>query len=197
MLVGWFPASARSGTSRPRSDATAAQINAVATPRARAHAPGEDHRHEGGRDPARARAVPTRDSRPEPDPSPAGRLGPVSVDQSSATPGLQPLVSPASVLAPVDADHVDDVDAPLVGRRHSSRASCAPSSSGVDLPRRVTRRSSHRRVALGRPLGGSIRRRRAARDGRPVVIENEPHLRDGTPMPTLYWLVDPEIARRR
>ena len=30
-------------------------------------------------------------------------------------------------------------------------------------------------------------------DGRPVVIENEPHLRDGTPMPTLYWLVDPEL----
>jgi hypothetical protein len=30
-------------------------------------------------------------------------------------------------------------------------------------------------------------------DGRPVVIENEPHMRDGTPMPTLYWLVDPEL----
>lgn len=30
-------------------------------------------------------------------------------------------------------------------------------------------------------------------DGRPVVIENEPHLRDGTPMPTLYWLIDPDI----
>lgn len=30
-------------------------------------------------------------------------------------------------------------------------------------------------------------------DGRPVVIENEPHLRDGTPMPTLFWLVDPEL----
>ncbi len=30
-------------------------------------------------------------------------------------------------------------------------------------------------------------------DGSPVVIENEPHLRDGTPMPTLYWLVDPEL----
>ncbi len=29
--------------------------------------------------------------------------------------------------------------------------------------------------------------------GEPVVIENEPHLRDGTPMPTLYWLVDREI----
>jgi hypothetical protein len=30
-------------------------------------------------------------------------------------------------------------------------------------------------------------------DGRPVVIENEPHMRDGTPMPTLFWLVDPEL----
>jgi hypothetical protein len=30
-------------------------------------------------------------------------------------------------------------------------------------------------------------------DGRPVVIENEPHLRDGTPMPTLYWLVDSQL----
>jgi uncharacterized protein len=30
-------------------------------------------------------------------------------------------------------------------------------------------------------------------DGRPVVIENEPHLRDGTPMPTLFWLIDPEL----
>jgi hypothetical protein len=26
-----------------------------------------------------------------------------------------------------------------------------------------------------------------------VVIENEPHLRDGTPMPTLYWLVDRDL----
>jgi hypothetical protein len=25
------------------------------------------------------------------------------------------------------------------------------------------------------------------------VIENEPHLRDGTPMPTLYWLIDTEL----
>ena len=30
-------------------------------------------------------------------------------------------------------------------------------------------------------------------DARPVVIENEPHMRDGTPMPTLYWLVDKEL----
>lgn len=46
---------------------------------------------------------------------------------------------------------------------------------------------------LGRHLSGrcAVVVRRA--DGRPVVIENEPHLRDGTPMPTLYWLVDREL----
>ena len=45
---------------------------------------------------------------------------------------------------------------------------------------------------LGRPLAGrcAVVVRRA---GAPVVIENEPHLRDGTPMPTLYWLVDPAL----
>jgi hypothetical protein len=31
-------------------------------------------------------------------------------------------------------------------------------------------------------------------DGGPVVIRNAPLLRDGTPMPTRYWLVDPEIT---
>jgi uncharacterized protein len=30
-------------------------------------------------------------------------------------------------------------------------------------------------------------------DGRPVVIANQPHLRNGEPMPTRYWLVDVEI----
>jgi hypothetical protein len=33
-------------------------------------------------------------------------------------------------------------------------------------------------------------------DGRPIVIRNEPLLDDGTPMPTRYWLVDPELRRR-
>jgi hypothetical protein len=46
---------------------------------------------------------------------------------------------------------------------------------------------------LGRPLGGRCAVVVRRTDGRPVVIENEPHLRDGTPMPTLFWLVDPEI----
>jgi hypothetical protein len=33
------------------------------------------------------------------------------------------------------------------------------------------------------------------RDGAPVVIRNAPFTRDGTPMPTRYWLVDPEWNR--
>jgi hypothetical protein len=43
---------------------------------------------------------------------------------------------------------------------------------------------------LGRPLGGRCAVVVRRGDGSPVVIENEPHLRDGTPMPTLFWLVD-------
>ncbi len=31
--------------------------------------------------------------------------------------------------------------------------------------------------------------------GEPVVIRNAPLLNDGTPMPTRYWLVDPELVR--
>jgi hypothetical protein len=30
--------------------------------------------------------------------------------------------------------------------------------------------------------------------GAPVVIRNAPLLRDGTPMPTRYWLVDPDLS---
>jgi uncharacterized protein len=46
---------------------------------------------------------------------------------------------------------------------------------------------------LGRPLSGRCAVVVRRLDGRPVVIENEPHLRDGTPMPTLFWLVDPAL----
>ncbi len=46
---------------------------------------------------------------------------------------------------------------------------------------------------VGRPLAGRFAVVVRRRDGRPAVIENEPHLRDGTPMPTLYWLVDPQL----
>jgi uncharacterized protein len=33
-------------------------------------------------------------------------------------------------------------------------------------------------------------------DGHPMVIANEPLLHDGTPMPTRYWLVDPDVRAR-
>ena len=33
-------------------------------------------------------------------------------------------------------------------------------------------------------------------DGQPMVIENAPRLRDGTPMPTRFWLVDPDLRTR-
>ena len=37
-----------------------------------------------------------------------------------------------------------------------------------------------------------VRRERGA----PMVIRNAPFMLDGTPMPTRYWLVDPELLRR-
>jgi len=46
---------------------------------------------------------------------------------------------------------------------------------------------------LGRDPAGRFRVVVRRRNGAPVVIENEPHLRDGTPMPTLYWLVDADL----
>lgn len=57
--------------------------------------------------------------------------------------------------------------------------------------------SAHDRVEVARLLGREpagrfvvvVRRR----EGSPVVIMNEPHLADGTPMPTLYWLVDGDL----
>ena len=49
---------------------------------------------------------------------------------------------------------------------------------------------------LGREPQG--RYRIAARDanGDPLVIENAPFLDDGTPMPTMFWLIGPEWIRR-
>jgi hypothetical protein len=56
--------------------------------------------------------------------------------------------------------------------------------------------ADHAAVArlLGRePLGRfSVAARRP--DGQPMVIVNEPLLRDGSPMPTRFWLVDPDIC---
>jgi hypothetical protein len=46
---------------------------------------------------------------------------------------------------------------------------------------------------LGRDPGGNFTVVVRDADGAPSVIENEPFLRDGTPMPTRYWLVDPDL----
>jgi len=48
-------------------------------------------------------------------------------------------------------------------------------------------------LLLGRDPGGAFTVVVRGDGGRPVVIANEPFLRDGTPMPTRYWLVDPEL----
>jgi hypothetical protein len=46
---------------------------------------------------------------------------------------------------------------------------------------------------LGRPPEGDFEVVVRSADGAPVVIRNAPFLRDGTPMPTRYWLCDPDI----
>jgi uncharacterized protein len=46
---------------------------------------------------------------------------------------------------------------------------------------------------LGREPAGNFVVAIRRRNGRPMVIANEPLLHDGTPMPTRYWLVDPEV----
>ena len=49
---------------------------------------------------------------------------------------------------------------------------------------------------LGRDPGGAFTVVVRGAGGSPVVIANEPFLRDGTPMPTRYWLVDPNLRAR-
>jgi uncharacterized protein len=48
-------------------------------------------------------------------------------------------------------------------------------------------------MLLGRVPSGEFVVAVRRRDGRPAVIANGPHLRNGVPMPTRFWLVDPEI----
>jgi hypothetical protein len=49
---------------------------------------------------------------------------------------------------------------------------------------------------LGRAPAGRFTVAARRQDGQPVVIENDPLLRDGTPMPTRFWLVDPDLRIR-
>lgn len=48
-------------------------------------------------------------------------------------------------------------------------------------------------AALGRPPRGRFEVVVRRSDGGPAVIRNAPLLEDGTPMPTRYWLVDPDL----
>lgn len=49
---------------------------------------------------------------------------------------------------------------------------------------------------LGRAPQAEFEVARRSLAGRPVVLRNAPLLHDGTPMPTRYWLVDPDLVRR-
>ena len=51
-------------------------------------------------------------------------------------------------------------------------------------------------LLLGRDPGGVFAVVVRDEEGGPMVIANEPFLRDGTPMPTRYWLVDPQLRVR-
>ena len=46
---------------------------------------------------------------------------------------------------------------------------------------------------LGRVPNGRFTVVVRRKGGQPAVIANDPHLRNGEPMPTRYWLVDPDI----
>jgi hypothetical protein len=48
---------------------------------------------------------------------------------------------------------------------------------------------------LGRPPEGDFEVVVRNAEGQPVVIRNAPFLRDGTPMPTRYWLCDPALRQ--
>jgi uncharacterized protein len=49
---------------------------------------------------------------------------------------------------------------------------------------------------LGRNPSGNFSVVVRREDGQPMVIANDPLLLDGTPMPTRFWLVDPDIRSR-
>ena len=67
---------------------------------------------------------------------------------------------------------------------------------GVTGERTPTTTGSDREVVarlLGRPPAGEFIVVVRRHDGTPAVIENAPLLKDGTPMPTMFWLVDSEL----
>src|SRR5262249_19860876 len=79
--------------------------------------------------------------------------------------------------------------------RRSPSSWCSSGSSGGCSAAAVMTDSDQAAVEalLGRPVQGAFTVVVRHADGSPVVLRNEPLLDDGTPMPTLYWLVgEPE-----
>lgn len=75
---------------------------------------------------------------------------------------------------------VDDVASPDV-----ESPECASPDDVAAVEARLGRRPQGRFAVVVRDATGA-----------PVVIRNEPLLDDGTPMPTRFWLVDPDLLRR-
>jgi uncharacterized protein len=67
--------------------------------------------------------------------------------------------------------------------------STGPGTASADDEARVA-------LLLGRAPSGAFTVAARRPDGQPTVIENAPLLRDGTPMPTRFWLVDPDLRGR-
>ena len=69
----------------------------------------------------------------------------------------------------------------------------AAPSDGEPSDRQESDRQEVARL-LGREPAGRFEVVVRSEDGRPAVLANEPFLDDGTPMPTRYWLCDPDLT---
>ncbi len=123
-----------------------------------------------------------------------GSDGPVT---PSATPELPPGGVTTTTTPATLARHPPGAGVDAVGRwprvAHGARARILALTPAVDAGRAQTGDDEVVALLLGRDPGGAFTVVVRGDDGRPVVIANEPFLRDGTPMPTRYWLVDPEL----
>jgi len=82
------------------------------------------------------------------------------------------------------------------GTHHGDDASGTSRGDSYTPPVRATVEDRDAiRALLGREPTAEFEVVVRRRDGGPVVIRNAPFTRDGTPMPTRYWLVDPEWNR--
>ena len=107
----------------------------------------------------------------------------------------QPAKATPAVAAHQATDRAPRHSAARCGRAHAERARILAVTTDSRAPAGSPSPADLEAVTglLGRVPNGNFTVVVRRRDGRPVVIANDPHLRDGEPMPTRYWLVDPEI----